>query len=103
MPFRLMNALEAFTKLMNQLFKPYLDTFAVVFVDDILIYFKSKEKHEQYLQMALQLLRSHQLYSKLSKCDFWLQQVAFLGHVISKSGIAVDPTKIEPIVSWPRP
>ena len=73
--------------LMNQVFRPYLDKFVVVFVDDNLVYSKDKEEHAQHLQIVLQTLREHQLYAKLKKCEFWLEEVVFLGHVISKEGI----------------
>ena len=75
----------------------------VVFIDDILIYSKSLEEHEQHLRVVLQTLRDHKLYAKLKKCEFWLESVAFLGHVISKDGILVDPKKVEAIVNWERP
>ena len=75
----------------------------MVFIDDILIYSKSKKEHEEYLRIVLQLLRKKQLYTKLKKCGFWLEQVKFLGHVITKEGILVDPISIEAIKNWPRP
>ena len=103
MPFGLTNAPAAFMQLMNDVFRPYLDQFVVVFIDDILIYSKSKEEHETHLRTTLQLLRDHKLYAKLRKCEFWLEQVAFLGHVISKEGIAVDSSKIQAIRDWNRP
>ncbi|EOY19707.1 Retrotransposon protein [Theobroma cacao] len=89
--------------LMNRVFKPYLDKFVVVFIDDILIYSKSREEHEQHLKIVLQILREHRLYAKFSKCEFWLESVAFLGHVVSKEGIQVDTKKIEAVEKWPRP
>lgn len=89
--------------LMNKIFAPHLDQFTVVFFDDILVYSKSKEEHKQHLRTSLQLLRDNQLYPKLGKCEFWLEQVAFLGHIISKDGLAVDPAKIEAIINWERP
>ena len=82
MPFGLMNALAAFMDPMDRVFQPYLDQFFVVFVDDILIYSQSEWGHEYHLRIALQLLRDHQLYSKFSKCEFWLTKVRFLGHVV---------------------
>ena len=75
----------------------------VVFVDDILIYSKGRAEHEQHLQLALQVLREHQLYAKLEKCDFWLQEIQFLGHMVSKEGISVDPAKVEVVMQWERP
>jgi len=82
---------------MNQVFESFLDHFVIVFIDDILVYSKSKEKHEQHLMLALQTLREHKLYAKFSKCEFWLNSVAFLGHVVSKDGISVDMKQVEAI------
>ena len=81
-PFGLTNALMAFMDLMHRVFQPYLDQFVVVFVDDILICFQSEEEHENHLRIVLQSLREHQLYTKFSKCEFWLIEVKFLGHVV---------------------
>ncbi|PKA54038.1 RNA-directed DNA polymerase like [Apostasia shenzhenica] len=103
MPFGLTNAPAVFMDLMNQIFQPYLDKFIIVFIDDILIYSSSEEEYEEHLKMALKTLRDKKLYVKLNKCEFWLQQVAFLGHIISSSGMAVDPSKIEAITDWPKP
>ena len=97
------NAPAAFMDLMNRVFPPYLDQFAVVFIDDILVYSKDAQEHEQHLKIVLQILREKRLFAKLSKCDFWLKEVSFLGHIISVEGIRVDPTKIEVIVSWKPP
>ena len=91
MPFGLTNALAAIMDLMHRVFHPYLDRFVVVFVDDILIYSKTKEDHEDHLRVILQTLRDHQLYAKFSKCEFWLTEVGFLGHVVSALGVSVDP------------
>ena len=103
MPFGLTNAPAAFMDLMNLVFKEFLDQFVIVFIDDILVYSKSSTEHEVHLEKVLQTLREHALYAKFSKCEFWLHRVAFLGHVISGEGIAVDPAKIEAITNWPRP
>ena len=101
--FRLTNAPAAFMDLMNRVFKPYLDKFVVVFIDDIPIYSKSHVEHGEHLRIVLQTLRTHQPYAKLSKCEFWLTSVSFLGHVISKEGVQVDPKKVEAVSNWPRP
>ncbi|XP_052206818.1 uncharacterized protein LOC127811150 [Diospyros lotus] len=103
MPFGLTNTLAAFMDLMNRIFRPYLDHFVIVFIDDILIYSASREEHEQHLETILKTLQEHRLYAKFSKCEFWLTQIAFLGHVISEEGIAVDPSKVETIRNWEQP
>jgi hypothetical protein len=102
MSFGLTNALAYFIYLMNNVFMEYLDKFFVVFIDDILVYSKSEEEHEEHLRLVLQKLWDHSLYAKLSKCEFWLKQVAFLGHIISKGGIYMDPSKIQDVLSWKR-
>ena len=102
MSFGLTNALAAFTNLINQVFKPFLSYFVIVFSDDILVYSKSREEHEYHLRIILQTLRNHQLYAKFSNGEFWLDQVTFLGHMVSKEGIMVDLTKVEAIQKWPR-
>nr|GFC55123.1 hypothetical protein [Tanacetum cinerariifolium] len=84
MPFSLTNAPAVFMDLMNRIFHEYLDNFVIVFIDDILIYSKSEEEHEQHLRIVLDILRQKKLYAKFSKCEFWLQQVAFLGHIGKK-------------------
>ena len=101
--FGLTNALAAFMDLMHRMFQPYLDQFVVVFVEDILIYSQSEWEHEYHLRIVLQLLRHHQLYAKFSKCEFWLTEVRFLGHVVSVSGVLVDLEKVEAVMSWDRP
>ena len=103
MPFGLTNAPTAFMDLMNRVFRPYLDQFVVVFIDDILVYSKDEQEHEQHLKIVLQTLREKKLFAKLSKCDFWLKEVSFLGHIVSAQGIRVDPTKIEAVVNWKPP
>ncbi|GKD74411.1 putative reverse transcriptase domain-containing protein, partial [Tanacetum coccineum] len=95
MPFGLTNAPAVFMDLMNRVCKPYLDKFMIVFIDDILVYSKDEEEHEKYLKIILELLKKEILYTKFSKCDFWLDSVQFLGHVIDRSGVHVDPAKIE--------
>nr|XP_043611686.1 uncharacterized protein LOC122583333 [Erigeron canadensis] len=103
MPFDLTNAPVVFMDLMNHVCKPYLDQFVIVFIDDILIYSKSKEEHEQHLRKILELLKKEQLYAKFSKCDFWIEKVQFLGHVVTSKGIHVDPAKIEAVEKWEAP
>src|SRR3954462_13363495 len=103
MPFGLTNAPAVFMDMMNRIFRPYLDKFVVVFVDDILIYSASEAEHEEHLRIALQLLSNNKLYAKYSKCEFWLSEVKFLGHVVSGEGISVDPSKIEAVTKWERP
>ena len=88
---------------MKRVFQPYLDRFVIVFIDDILVYSGSPEEHSEHLRIVLQTLRERQLYAKLSKCQFWLDRVAFLGHVISVEGVSVDPQKVESVVSWKPP
>ena len=103
MPFGLTNAPTAFMDLINRVFKPYLDKFVVIFINDILIYSKSPDEHTHHLQIALKVLRKNDLYAKLSKCEFWLRKVAFLGHIVSNEGVSVDPQKIETVSNWLRP
>ena len=95
MPFKLTNAPAAFVDLMHRVFQPYLDRFVVVFVDDILIYFKSEKDHKGHLRVVLQTLRKHQLYAKLNKCEFWLIEVRFLEHMVSTLGVSMDLEKVE--------
>ena len=95
MPLGLTNGPAAFMDLMNRVFQPYLDRFVIVFINDILVYSSSPEEHSKHLRTVLQTLRERQFYAKLSKCQFWLDKVAFLGHVISAEGVRVDPQKID--------
>jgi hypothetical protein len=93
MSFGLTNAPAYFMYLMNSVFMPELDNFVVVFIDDILVYSKNEAEHVEHLHIVLQRLRDHRLYAKLSKCDFWLKEIKFLGHTISQDGVSVDPEK----------
>ncbi|KAL0544506.1 hypothetical protein IC582_019622 [Cucumis melo] len=97
--FGLTNALAVFMDLMNRVFREFLDTFVIVFIDDILIYSKTEAEHEEHLRMVLETLRANKLYAKFSKCEFWLKQLSFLGHVVSKTGVSADPAKIEAVTS----
>ncbi|KAJ9542437.1 hypothetical protein OSB04_028943 [Centaurea solstitialis] len=103
MPFGLTNAPAVFMDLMNRVCRPYLDKFVIVFIDDILIYSRSKEDHEHHLRLILELLKAEQLYAKFSKCEFWIREVHFLGHVVNREGIHVDPAKVEAIKKWEAP
>nr|GFA31922.1 transposon Ty3-I Gag-Pol polyprotein [Tanacetum cinerariifolium] len=103
MPFGLTNAPSVFTDLMNRVCKPYLDKFIIMFIDDILIYSRSEEEHEAHLKTILDLLKKEELYAKFSKCEFWLKELQFLGHVVNKEGIHVDPSKVESIKNRKTP
>jgi hypothetical protein len=102
-PFGLTNAPATSMCLMKNVLSKFLDKFVLVFIDDILIYSKNREEHEEHLRLVLQVLREHQLYAKFSKCDFFQKQIHYLGHVLSKEGVAVDPDKIRSIMEWPTP
>jgi hypothetical protein len=99
MLFGLTNAPAYFMYLMNKVFVEYLDKFIVVFIDNILIFSKNDEERDEHLRLVLQKLRENQLYAKLRKCEFWLKEVSFLGHIISEGGIYVDPSKVESVLS----
>ncbi|XP_056860103.1 uncharacterized protein LOC130508557, partial [Raphanus sativus] len=103
MPFGLTNAPAAFMKMMNGIFREYLDEFVIIFIDDILVYSKTREDHERHLRLVLEKLREQQLFAKLSKCSFWQKSIGFLGHIVSEEGVSVDPEKIKCIQEWPRP
>ncbi|CAN4123877.1 unnamed protein product [Withania somnifera] len=103
MSFGLTNAPAAFMDLMHRVLKPYLDSFVIVFIDDILVYSQSKSDHEQDLAVILRTLREHKLYAKFSKCEFWLESIAFLGHIVSEAGVSIDPAKIQPFPSFYGP
>ena len=103
MPFGLTNAPAYFMNMMNKVFMEFLDNFVVVFIDDILIYSKSNEEHEEHLLLILEKLREHKLYAKFSKCVFWLNEVVFLGHIMSRNGTAIDPTKLSSVTEWESP
>ena len=102
-PFGLTDAPTSFMDLMKWVFHLYLDRFVIVFIDDILVYSGNPEEHLEHMRIVLQTLREQQLYAKLSKCQFWLDRVTFLGHVILAEGVSVDPQKIEAVVSWKPP
>jgi hypothetical protein len=103
MSFGLTNAPAYFMYLMNKIFMEYSDKFVVVFIDDILIYSKNEEEHEEHLRLVLQKLREHELYAKFTKCEFWLREVSFLGHIITNGGIAVDPSKVSDVLKLEPP
>ena len=103
MSFSLTNAPAFFMYLMNSVFMLELDKFIEVFIDDILIYSKNKEEHALHLQIVLTRLREHKLYAKFSKCEFWLDRVQFLGHVLTLEGISIDPSKVQDVLNWKSP
>ncbi|WZZ78145.1 hypothetical protein YC2023_098717 [Brassica napus] len=103
MPFGLTNAPVAFMKMMNSVFRDFLNESVIIFIDDILVYSKDEESHRKHLRVVLERLREHKLYAKLSKCSFWQKSIGFLGHIVSGQGVSVDPEKIRAIKDWPRP
>ena len=103
MSFGLTNAPATFMELMNGVFQPFLNSFVIVFIDDIFVYSKTEEDHVRHLRIILQRLREEMLYVKFLKCEFWLTSVTFFGHVVAKEGIRVDPAKIEAVRGWMRP
>jgi hypothetical protein len=100
MPFSLTNVSAFFMDLMNRVCKPYLDKVVVVFIGDILIYSRSKKEHEEHLRIAIKFLNKKKVYAKFSKCEFWLREVQFLGHMIDQGGLHVDPSKVDAIKKW---
>ncbi|WVZ64247.1 hypothetical protein U9M48_013799 [Paspalum notatum var. saurae] len=100
MSFALTNAPAYFMYLMNSIFFEELDVFVIIFIDDILIFFKTEGEHAEHLRIVLQRLRDHRLYAKFSKCEFWLKEISFLGQVLSEKGIAVDPSKVQEVLDW---
>ncbi|WVZ52630.1 hypothetical protein U9M48_003672 [Paspalum notatum var. saurae] len=103
MSFGLTNAPAFFMYMMNSVFMNELNKFVVVFIDDILIYSKNEKEHEEHLRIVLTRLREHKFYAKFSKCDFWLKEVSFLGHILSEKRVAVDPSKVEDALNWKQP
>ena len=103
MSFGLTNAPAYFMNMMKKVFMEFLDKFVVVFIDDILVYSKNEEEHKEHLRLVLEKLREHQLHAKFSKCEFWLKEVGFLGHIISGEEIAVDPTEVASMTKWVAP
>jgi hypothetical protein len=99
MSFGLTNAPTYFMYLMNKVFMEYLEKFIVVFIDDILVFSRTEEEHEVHLRLVLEKLRAHQLYAKFNKCEFWITEVAFLGHIISVGGVSVDPGKVKDVLN----
>jgi len=98
--FGLTNAPLVFRDLMNWVFHEYLDSFVLVFIDDILVCSANHVKHEEHLKTVMEKLRENKLFAKLKKCEFWLEEVSFLGHVVNKNGLAVDPVKVKAVVEW---
>jgi hypothetical protein len=103
MPFGLTNAPAYFMTMMNKVFMEYSDKFVVVFIDDILIFSKADAEHEKHLRLIMDKLREHKMYAKFSKCEFWLDKVGFLGHIVSAEGVAVDPIKVADVTEWESP
>ena len=99
MSIGLTNAPTVFMEYINRIFRPYLDKFVVIFIDDILIYSRTEKEHEDHLRTVLEILRDRKLYAKLSKCEFWMKEVKFLRHVVSQGGISMDPNKVEVVMN----
>lgn len=103
LPFSFTNAPPTFMCLMNSVPHKYLDQFVLVFINDIQVYFKKEEKHQEHLRLVFQTIREHKLYAKGSKCEFYKPKIKYLGHIISKEGLAMDPKKVKAIMNWPLP
>ena len=103
LPFGLCNAPATFQRLMNDVFRPYLDKFVIVYLDDILVFSKTAEEHQRHLRMVLELLRKHKLFAKPSKCELGKSEIEFLGHIVGSNGIRTDPSKVAAILDWPLP
>ena len=103
MPFGLTNSPATFQALVQDVLRPLLDRCVIVYIDDILIYSHNEQEHAEHLQQVLQLLRQHQLFGKISKCEFFKKSVEYLGHIISSNGISTDPKKVEAVKNWPQP
>ena len=103
MSFGLTNALAYFMYLMNSVFMLELDKFVVVFIDDILIYLENEVDHVEHPRIVLSRLREHKLYARFSKCKFWLSKLPFLGHILSRDGISIDPSKVQEVMDWKAP
>ncbi|KAL4021246.1 hypothetical protein IC575_020040 [Cucumis melo] len=102
MSFGLTNTPAVFMDMINRVFKDFLDTFVIVFIDDILVYSKIEAEHKKHLHQVLETLRANKLYAKFSKCEFLLKKVSFIGHVVSSERVLINPVKIEVVTSWPR-
>jgi hypothetical protein len=100
MPFGVTNVSGVFMEYMNRKLHPYLDQFVVVFINDILVYSKSEEEHVEHLRVVLHILKEKKLFAKLLNCEFWLVEVSFLGHVILKGSMSVDPSKVDAVLQW---
>src|SRR3954462_2691510 len=103
MPFGLTNSPATFMTVMQDVFRPFLDKFVVIYIDDLLVFSKDRKEHESHLRQVFEVLRQNKLYGKIEKCTFFQEAVEYLGHIISPKGIATDPAKVEAIQSWPTP
>ena len=101
--FGLTNAPATFQSVMNEIFKPYLRKFVLVFFDDILVYSRGEKEHQEHLKIVLQILKDHSFYANEKKCAFAQKKISYLGHVITKEGVSADPKKVEAIQKWPQP